>query len=78
MCFPLAVGDLCVSLFCCALLFVLSIFAIILKRKREMITLSYGCLVTVNVLSLFLTVPWVSLRCVSVVFPDHTRLFLNT
>ena len=39
--------------FCCALLCILSSFAIILKRKRELIaslSLSYGCLVTVNVL----------------------------
>ena len=39
----------------------LSNFAIILKRKRELIgllLLSYRCLVTVNILSLFLTVPW--------------------
>ena len=28
---------------------------------------------TVNVLKLFLTVPWVGLQCVSVVFPDHTH-----
>ena len=39
------------SLFCCALLCVLSSFAIILKRKRELVALllfSYGCLVTLN------------------------------
>ena len=61
----------------CTLLCVLSSFAIILKGKREMIVLlllSYGCLVTVNVLWLFLTLPWVGLRCVIVVFPDHTHL----
>ena len=62
------------SLFSCALLFVLSIFAIILKRKKEMIALSYGCLITVNVLSLFLTVLRVGLRWVIVVFPDHNHL----
>ena len=28
-----------------------------------------------NVLWLFLTVPWVGLQCVSVVFPDHTYLY---
>ena len=53
VCFPLVVGVLCLSLFCCALLCVLSCFAIILKRKRELVALlllSYGCLVTVNVL----------------------------
>ena len=37
--FPLVVGVLCLSLFCCALLCVLFSFAIALKRKREA-----GCL----------------------------------
>ena len=49
--------------------------AIILKRKRELSALllfSYGCLV--YVLWVFLTVPWVGLQCVIVVFPDHTHL----
>ena len=64
-------------LFCCALLFVHSIFAIILTRKRQLITLlllSFGCLVTVNVPWLFLTVSWVGMWCVIVVFPDHTHV----
>ena len=53
---------------------VLSRFAITLKRELiALLLLSYGCLVTVNVLGLFLTVPWVSLQCVIVVFPDHTH-----
>ena len=39
-----------------------------------LLLLSWGCLVTVYVLWLFLTVPWVCLQCVTVVFPDHTRL----
>ena len=68
------------SLFCYALLIVLSSFAIILKGKRELaalLLLSYGCLVTVNALCLFLTVPWIDLRCVIVVFPDHTHLLYN-
>ena len=45
---------------------VFSSFVIILKRKRELVALlllSYGCLVIVNVLWLFLTVPWVGLQC---------------
>ena len=70
-------GFLCLSLFCCALLCVFSSFAIILKRKRELgalLLLSYRCLVTVNVLRLFLTMLGVGLRCVIVVFPDHTHL----
>ena len=49
--FPLVVGVLCLSLFCCALLCVLSGFAIILKMIRELVALlllSHGCLVTVN------------------------------
>ena len=50
---PIVCGVLCVSLFCCELLCVLSSFAIALKRKRELINLfllSYGCLVSVNTL----------------------------
>ena len=50
VCFPLVVGVLCLSLFCCALLHVFSSFAIILKKTRELVALlllSYGCLVTV-------------------------------
>ena len=67
-------------LFWYALLCVLSSFAIILKRKTELVALlllSNGWLVTVNVLWLFLTVPWVGLQCVIVVFPDHTHLLLD-
>ena len=46
-------GILRSSLFCCALLCVLSSAAIILKRKRELVALffmSYGCPVAANVL----------------------------
>ena len=76
MYFPLFVGALCLSLFGYALLCFLSSCAIILKRKRELVALvllSDGRLVTVNVLWLFLTVPWVGLHCMIVVFPDHTH-----
>ena len=68
-------GVLCLSLFCLALLCVHSSFAIILKRKRKLaalLLLSYRCIVTINILLLFLTVPWVGLQYVIVVFPDHT------
>ena len=68
---------LCLSLFWYALLYILSSFTIILKRKRELdalLLLSYGCLVTVNVLWLLLTVPLVGLQFVIVVFPGHTHL----
>ena len=54
-----------------------SSFAIILKRKKKLVALlllSYRCIVTINVLCLFLTVPWVGLQYVIVVFPDHTYL----
>ena len=79
MYFPLFVGDLCLSLFCYALLCVHSSFAIILKRKRKLVallSLTYRCIVTIHVMWLFLTVPWVGLQFVIVVFPDHTHYFL--
>ena len=38
---------------------------------------SFRCLVTVNVLWLFLMVPWVGLQCVIVVFLDHTHLLFS-
>ena len=77
MCIPLFVGVLCWSLFWYSLLCVFSSFASILMRKRELVTLlllSYRCLITVNVVWLILTVPWVVLQCVIVVFPGHTHL----
>ena len=64
-------------LFCYALLCPHSSFVIILKRKRKLVAsllLSNRCNVTVNVLCLFLTVQWVGLLCVIMVFPDHTHL----
>ena len=67
---------LCLSLFCYVLLCVHSSFAFILKRKRKLVTLLvlyYRCIVTINVLWLFLTVPWAGLQCVVVIFPDHTH-----
>ena len=69
------------SLFCYALLCVHSIFAIILKRKRKLVVLlllSYICIVTINVLWPFLTVPWVGLQCVIVVFLIILTYFLIT
>ena len=41
-----------------------------------LLLLSYACLVTINVLWLFIMVTWVGLQCVIVVFPDHTHLLL--
>ena len=40
--------------------------------------ISYRCIVTINVMCLFLTVPWVGLQCVIVVFPDHTHVLFDT
>ena len=77
MYFPLFVGVLCLSLLCYALHCVYFSFAIILKRKRKLIALlllSYSCIVTINVLWRFLTVPWVCLNCVIVVFSIHNNL----
>ena len=77
MYYPLFVGVLCLSLFCYALLCVHSTFAIILKRKRKLfalLLLSYRCIITINVLWLFLALPWAGLQCVIVVFPDHAHL----
>ena len=71
-------GVLCSSLFCYKLLCAHSSFAIILKRKRTLIALflfTYGCLVIVNGLWLFLKVTWVDLQCVIVVFPDYPHYF---
>ena len=80
MYFPLFVGVMRLSLFCYALLCVHSSFAISLKRKSKLVVLlllSYRCIVIVNVLWLFLTVPWVGLQRVIVVFPDHTHLLFG-
>ena len=71
------VGFCICSLFCCSLLCVISSFTIILVGKRGLLALpclSSCCLVIVIVLWLFLTVPWVGVQCVIVVFPDHTHL----
>ena len=49
----------------------------VLMRNRKMVALlssPYVCLVTIDVLWLFLMVPWVGLQCVIVVFADHTHL----
>ena len=63
-----------------ALLCAHSGFAIILKRKRELVALqllSYRYFDTMGVLWLFLAVLSVDLRCVIVVFPDRTHLLFN-
>ena len=57
-----------------------SSFAIILKRKRKLVALlllSNRCIVTVNVLWLFPTVPRVGLQCVILVFSDNTNFLFH-
>ena len=59
------VGVLCWSLFYYASICVISIFVNTLTRKRMVVALfklSSWCLVTVSVLLLFLTMPWVDLQ----------------
>ena len=79
---PLFVGVLCTPLFWYALLYVLSSFAIIL-RKRQLVALHllcFGCLVTVNVLWFSLTVSWVVLQFLFLAFLtalDHTHLLFQ-
>ena len=66
-------------LFCYVLLCVHYSSEIILKRARKLIALlllSYRCIVTINVLWLFLTWPWIGLQYVIVVFPDHTHFLI--
>ena len=72
-------GVLCLSLFWYALLWFLSSYAIILARKIGFVALffSFGCFVTANVLWRFLTVPWVGLQCLIVIFSDHTHLLFS-
>ena len=80
MYFPLFEGALCLSLFCYALLCVHFSFTIILKGKKMLVSvllLSYRCIVAINDLWLFLTMPWVGLQCAIVVVPDHTHLRLK-
>ena len=66
------------SLFCCALLCVVSSFAIISLGKRELIGLLSGLLFNfpVSVQCLFLAVPWIGLQCAIATFPGHTHFFL--
>ena len=43
-----------------------------------LLLLSCKCIVTINVLLLLRTMPWVGLQYVIVVFPDHTHLLFGT
>ena len=71
------VGFFNCSVFCCALLYFHSSFAIISIGKRELVALlclSFWCVVIV--VWLFLTVSWVCLQFVIEAFPDHAHSLL--
>ena len=71
-------GSCYCAMFCCALIYVHSSFAIILMGKRELdalLSLSFWCLVIV--VWLFLAVSCVCLQFVIVVFHDHTQLLFS-
>ena len=73
--FTSIVGFCNCSMFCCQLLCVHSSSAIISMGKRVLVALlclSSWCLMIV--VWLFLTMQWVCLQFVIVVFPDHTHL----
>ena len=56
-------------------LYIHSCFAIIMMGKRDLVALlGLSSLCLVIVVWLFLAVPWVCLRFVIVVFPDHNHL----
>ena len=63
------------SLFCYAVLSVLSSYAIVLLRKGELLLylINIWCHVSVSVLCLLLILLCVGLHCVT--FPGHTPLF---
>ena len=71
-------GSFVYSIFRCGAFGVITSSTIIVMRKRKLFALlcltSWGH-VTVSVLWFFLTVLWVSLQCVIVVFHDHTLFF---
>ena len=62
-------------MFCYTLLYVHSSIAIILMGERELVALlNLSSWRLMMVEWLFLAVPWVCLRFLNVVFPDHTHL----
>ena len=52
---------------------------LIYERKLVvLLLLSYRCIVNINVLRHFLTVPWIGLQCVIVVFSGYTHLLFSS
>ena len=65
------------SMFCYALLYVHSSFAVVLMEKRELVALlSLSSWFLVIVVWLFLAVPWGCLQLVIVLTPHHTHLLV--
>ena len=62
-------------MFCFTLLYVSSIFSIILMGKKELVALLVSSWCLVIVVWLFLAVPWVCMQFLIVVLPDHTHYF---
>ena len=51
-----------------------------MKRKRKLVAMllfPYRCIVTINVLWLLLTVPWVGLQGAIVIFPDQAHILFD-
>ena len=69
-------GVLCLSLFCYSLFYVLSSFAIILKRKRESWLLCLYCLADVLLLYMF-CVLYYKYNNDKDIFPDATYIHVN-
>ena len=64
------VGVLCLVF---ALYAILSVIHLHGEERAGCFTFNvFLCLVNVSVLWLFLTLPWIGLQCVIVLFPDHT------
>ena len=64
------------SMFCYALLYDHSSFAILMGKRELVALLSLSSCCLVVVVWLFLAVPWVCLQYLIMVFPDHTHYFL--
>ena len=72
--YPHCLWGSCVGLFWYAFLCVLHLDE---KERAGCFALIVLCLVTVNVMWLLLTLPWVFLQCLIVVFTDQLTYFLK-
>ena len=65
------------SMNCVVFLVILSRFAIISLKKRELVSLLYLCCVCISSPCFTLTIPWVGLQSVIVAFPGHTHFYFR-